>query len=167
MRGAERVEIGGIARAHGIRGEVVVHTHDPESEILGDVELIFVGGVARKILEARDTHKGWLVALEGVATRNDAEALRGQVVEVARDALALDAGDVLLDDLIGCRVVLPDGRPWGTIASVEIGPQDLLVIHDGDVERLLPLVDELVPHIDIANGVVTVDPPEGLPETKR
>jgi 16S rRNA processing protein RimM len=155
MRGAERVEIGGIARAHGIRGEVVVHTHDPESEILGDVELIFVGGVARKILEARDTHKGWLVALEGVATRNDA------------DALALDAGDVLLDDLIGCRVVLPDGRPWGTIASVEIGPQDLLVIHDGDVERLLPLVDELVPHIDIANGVVTVDPPEGLPETKR
>lgn len=167
MRGAERVEIGGIARAHGIRGEVVVYTHDPDSEILGDVETIFVGGVVRKIVEARDTQKGWLVALEGVATRNDAEALRGQVVEVARDALALDEGEVLLDDLIGCRVVLPDGRPWGTIASVEIGPQDLLVIHDGEVERLLPLVDALVPHIDIANGVVTVDPPEGLPETKR
>jgi 16S rRNA processing protein RimM len=167
MRGAERVEIGGIARAHGIRGEVVVHTHDPDSEVLGDVETIFVGGVVRKIVAARGTPKGWLVALEGVATRNDAEALRGQVVEVARDALALDPGEVLLDDLIGCRVVLPDGRPWGTIASIEIGPQDLLVIHDGEVERLLPLVDELVPDIDIANGVVTVDPPEGLPETKR
>lgn len=167
MRGAERVEIGGIARAHGIRGEVVVYTHDPDSEILGDVETIFVGGVVRKIASARNTQKGWLVALEGVVTRNDAEALRGQVVEVARDALQLDEGDVLLDDMIGCRVVLPDGRPWGTIASVEIGPQDLLVIHDGEIERLLPLVDELVTNIDIANGVVTVDPPEGLPETKR
>jgi 16S rRNA processing protein RimM len=167
LRGADRVEIGGIARAHGIRGEVVVYTHDPDSEILGDVETIFVGGVARKVLQARDTQKGWLVVLEGVVTRNDAEALRGQVVEVARDDLQLDEADILLDDMIGCRVVLPDGRPWGTIAAVEIGPQDLLVIHDGEIERLLPLVDELVTNIDVANGVVTVDPPEGLPETKR
>ncbi|HVK88182.1 MAG TPA: ribosome maturation factor RimM [Kofleriaceae bacterium] len=167
MGGADRIEIGGIARAHGIRGEVVVHTHDPDSEILGGVETIFVDGVARKVVGARGTQKGWLVALEGVVTRNDAEALRGQVVEVARADLDLQEGDILLDDLIGCQVVLPDGRPWGTIASIEIGHQDLLVIHDGDIERLLPLVDELVPNIDIANRIVTVDPPEGLPESKR
>lgn len=167
MRGSERIEIGGIARAHGIRGEVVVHTHDPDSEILGEIDSIFVGGVARKVLEARGTQKGWLVVLEGVQTRNDAEALRGQVVEVAREALQMEEGDILLDDMIGCKVVLVDGRPWGTIASVDIGYQDLLVIHDGAIERLLPFVDEFVKDIDIAAGVVTVDPPEGLPENKR
>ena len=167
MRGSDRIEIGGIARAHGIRGEVVVHTHDPDSEILGELESIFVGGVERKVLEARGTQKGWLVALEGVITRNDAEALRGQVVEVPRDAIEMEEGDVILDDMVGCKVVLVDGRPWGTIASVDVGIQDLLVIHDGDIERLLPLVDEFVKNIDIANGVVTVDPPEGLPESKR
>jgi 16S rRNA processing protein RimM len=166
MRGDPRLEIGGIARAHGIRGEVVVHTHDPESTILGEIEVVYVGGVPRKVLAARDTPKGWLVQLEGVVTRNDAEALRGQVVEVDRDAIELDEGDVLLDDLVGCRVVLPDGRPWGTIAAVDLGPQELLVIHDGEIERLLPLVDEFVTHIDVAGGVVTVDPPEGLPESK-
>ena len=166
MRGDPRLEIGGIARAHGIRGEVVIYTHDPESTILGEVEAVWVGGVEKKILDARSTPRGWLVQLEGVATRNDAEALRGQVVEVDRELLELSDGDVLLDDMVGCKVVLPDGRAWGTIASVELGPQDLLVIHDGEIERMLPLVDEFVKNVDIAAGVVTVDPPEGLPEDR-
>jgi 16S rRNA processing protein RimM len=165
---AERVEIGGIARAHGIRGEVVVVTHDPDSETLGTVDTIFVAGTPRRIARARATHRGWLVALEGVATRNDAEALRGQVVEVDRGALKLDDDDVLLHDLIGCAVKKPDGTPWGTVHAVESGDfQDLLVIYDGDVERLLPLVDAFVTAIDLDANVITVDPPEGLPESKR
>lgn len=166
MRGNPRIEIGGIARAHGIRGEVVVHTHDPDSTILGDVDTIWVDGVERKIVRARGTHHGWLIALEGVATRNDAELLKGRVVEVDRSAIEMAEGDVLLDDLIGCNVVLPDGRAWGTITAVELGVQDLLVIQDGEVERMLPLVDQFVTHIDVAAGVVTVDPPEGLPEDR-
>jgi 16S rRNA processing protein RimM len=168
MRGEARIEIGGVARAHGIRGEVVIVTHDPDSDTLGNVAAIWIGGVERKILEARDTQRGWLVALEGVATRNDAEALRGQPVEVDRAALALSEDDVLLDDLVDCEVRLPDGTPWGTIAEIMPGAhQDLLVIHDGEVERLLPLVDQFVTNIDLEAGVVTVDPPQDLPETRR
>jgi 16S rRNA processing protein RimM len=164
MRGDPRIEIGRIARAHGIRGEVVIVTHDPESDVLDGLPTIWVGGVQRQLAGVRGTHRGWLVQLEGIATRNDAETLRGQTVEVDREALALDEDDVLLDDLIGCQVKLVDGRPWGTIHSVESGMQDLLVIHDGELERLLPLVDEFVKAIDLEAGVVTVDPPDGLPE---
>ena len=171
MRGDARIEIGGIARAHGIRGEVVVHTHDPDSttlaQLAGTGGSIFVGGVERKVLVARDTpQRGWLVQLEGIVTRNDAEALQGKVVEVDREDLELDAGDVLLDDMVGCKVVLRDGTDWGVIAAIELGPQDLLVIHDGEIERLLPLVDQFVTDVDIAAGVVTVDPPPGLPESR-
>jgi 16S rRNA processing protein RimM len=167
MRGDPRIEIGRIARAHGIRGEVVIVTHDPESKLLGDLGAIWVGGVEKRMISARGTHRGWLVLFEGVATRNEAETLRGQAIEVDRLALDLDDDDILLDDLIGCRVVLPDGAPWGTIAEIQGGMQDLLVIHDGELERLLPLVDELVIGIDLDAGVVTVDPPEGLPAQKR
>ena len=163
-----RIEIGGVARAHGIRGEIVVITHDPESQTLASVDTVWLGGTPHKIAGARHTQRGWLVRLADVATRNEAEALRGQAVEVARDALDLGEGDILLADLIGCAVRLPDGRPWGTIAAVDAHPmQDLLVIHDGDVERLLPLVDVFVTDIDLDARVVTVEPPEGLPETKR
>jgi 16S rRNA processing protein RimM len=167
MRGDPRIEIGRITRAHGIRGEVVIVTHDPASELLGEIETLWIGGAERRLTGARNTHRGWLVQLEGVATRNDAEALRGQLVEVDRSVLELADDEILLADLVGCRVVRADGTAWGTIAAIESGMQDLLVIHDGDIERLLPLVDEFVTHIDLGSGVVTVDPPEGLPENKR
>jgi 16S rRNA processing protein RimM len=143
VRGDPRVEIGRIARAHGIRGEVVIATHDPGSDLLDRQSTLWIGGVAREVVQARSTPRGWLVQLADVATRNAAEALRGQVVEVDRAA------------------------PWGTIAAVESGMQDRLVIHDGDIERQLPLVDEFVTAIDVEAGVVTVDPPDGLPEHKR
>lgn len=167
MRGDPRIEIGGIARPHGIRGEVVVHTHDPDSDILGDVESIFIGDVAYKVTGARGTHRGWLVVLEGVTTRNDAELLQGKPVTIERDQLGLAEGDVLLDDMIGCTVVCVDGTPWGVVAAVEVGPQELLVIHDGELERLLPIVDQFVKSVDIAAGVITVDPPIGIPEHRR
>jgi len=167
MRGDPRIEIGWIAKAHGIRGEVVIVTHDPESELLDEQETVWVGGVQRRVAEARGTHRGWLVRFDGVATRNDAETLRGQRVEVDRDALALADDDILLSDLVGCQVRRVDGTPWGTISAIEGGMQDLLVIHDGELERLLPLVDEFVTAIDLDAGVVTVDPPDGLPEHKK
>jgi 16S rRNA processing protein RimM len=165
MRDDPRLEIGGVARAHGIRGEVVVVTHDPHSTIVGEVETLWVGGTAYRVLVARGTTRGWLVQLEGIDTRTIAEGLRGQVVEVERGSLELAEGEVVLADLVGCAVRLVDGRPWGTIVAVEGGMQDVLVIHDGEIERMLPLVDVFVINIDLAAAMVTVDPPEGLPES--
>jgi 16S rRNA processing protein RimM len=168
VKGDARIEIGGIARAHGIRGEVAIVTHDPDSTVLGQCGSVWIDDVERKILEARDTQRGWLVILEGVATRNDAEALRGKAVQVQREALELADGEVLLHDLVGCNVVLKDGTPWGTIFAVDAGDhQDLLVIHAGTIERLLPLVDQFIVNIDLEANVVVVDPPEGLPESTR
>jgi 16S rRNA processing protein RimM len=161
------IEIGGVARAHGIKGEVVIVTHDPDSATLGEIETIYVGGVLRKVAQARDTQRGWLVLFEGIATRTEAEGLRGQRVEVDRDALALGEDDVLLADLVGCAVRRVDGTAWGEVAAIDAGEmQDLLVIRDGDIERLLPMVDVFVKDIDLDARVVTVDPPEDLPESK-
>jgi 16S rRNA processing protein RimM len=167
MRGSERIEIGGIARAHGIKGEVVVMLHDPDSLVLERVEALWLNGARHGVDRARPGPHGWLVKLTGVDDRNRAETLRGIPVEVARDAIELDDDEVLLDDLVGCQVRRTDGAPWGEIVAIDIGPQDRLVIHDGDVERLLPMVDAFVIDVDLDAGVVTVDPPEGLPESPR
>ncbi|HEU0033607.1 MAG TPA: ribosome maturation factor RimM [Kofleriaceae bacterium] len=163
-----RIEIGGVARAHGIRGEIVIVTHDPDSDTLGRVQTIWIGGTERTITNVRDTQRGWLVALEGIATRNDAEALQGQPVEVDRSVLELSDEDVLLADLVGLEVRRADGTPWGKVAEIMVGEhQDVLVIHDGEIERLLPIVDQFVTGIDLEAGIVTVDPPEDLPEGRR
>ncbi|HYU16955.1 MAG TPA: hypothetical protein VEL05_12810, partial [Candidatus Acidoferrum sp.] len=72
--------------------------------------------------------------------------------------------DVLLTDLVGCRVELADGTIWGVVAAVEPGLQDRLVIHQGEVERQLPVADPFILEIDLDGRRVVVDPPEGLPE---
>lgn len=164
----DKLEIGGVARAHGIKGEVAIVTHDDDSTILGELEKIFLGDVPYVIVSARATpHKGWLVALEGVADRNAAELLKGKPVFVARTDIEIAEGDVILDDMIGCAVQKADGTPWGTIVGVDAGEmQDVLIIHDGEVERMLPLVDVFVTEIDVDGKLVTVDPPDGLPETR-
>ncbi len=162
--GDDRVEIGAVARAHGVRGELRVALHNPTSEALVDVEVLFVGGRELAVESARPTTGAWLVRLAGVEDRDQAEALRGQPVAVAREQLALEDDEVLLVDLIGCRAELRDGTPWGEIVAIEPGPQDRLIVRHGDVERQLPVVDEILLEVDLEAGRVVVDPPEGLPE---
>ncbi len=161
------VEVGYVARAHGVQGEVRVHTYDPASQCLLSVDRVGVGGEQFDVESARAVNAAILLRLAGVRDRSRAERLRGSAVHVAREALELDDDEVLLADLVGCRVELADGTAWGEVAAVELGPQDRLVVHHGELERLLPLVDAFVLSIDIAARLVIVEPPEDLPETSR
>jgi 16S rRNA processing protein RimM len=159
------VELGYVARAHGLHGEITVITHDPGSTTLDTTPAIWIAGRRWPIESVRDTQRGWLVVLAGVDNRTAAEALRGNPVWVSRDDIPLDDGEVLLADLVGCRAQLADGTPWGEIVAVEMsGPQYRLVVHHEGVERELPVVDALVPHVDLDARLVTVAPPEDLPE---
>ncbi len=160
------MEIGVVARAHGIRGEVRVHLHNPASTALDQADAMFVGEREYAIESARPVAGAYLVALAGIADRDAADALRGRPVSLPREALELDDGEVLLADLVGCRVELPDGRPWGVVSALELGAQDRLVIRDGEVERLLPMVDAFLVDIDVEAGRIVVDPPADLPEDK-
>lgn len=165
VREPDRVEIGAVARAHGIRGEVLVVTHDPASTVLEEVGDVWIAGRAYEVRGVRPVRQGFLVALGGVDDRNAAELLRGAAVEVTRDALDLGDDGVLLEDLIGLRVVRADGAPCGTVVGIDPGVQVRLVIHDQAVERLVPLVDALVTAIDVDAGTVTVAIDDDWPTT--
>jgi 16S rRNA processing protein RimM len=166
-READRVEIGVVARAHGIRGEIVAVPHDPASDTLAHAGELFVGARAYRVRGARPSNAGWLVALDGVVTRDDAEALRGAAIAVSRDQLDLADDEVLLADLVGCAVVDAGGAPRGVVAAIDLAGQTRLVIHDGELERLVPLVDVLVPSIDTDARVVTIDLPDDWPTSPK
>jgi len=162
----DRVEIGYVARAHGIRGELRVVMHDPGSTALDAATRVFVGQENFTVAKVRATNGAVLVTLKEVADRNRAEELKGRPVEVLRDELDLE-DEVLLADLVGCSVVLESGQAWGKVAGIDSGPgQDRLVIHHDGVERLLPAVDELILDVDLEAERIVVDPPEGLPEVE-
>ena len=166
MSADPRIDIAYVARAHGVRGEILAVPIVPGSETLGGLDWIWLGGRRYEIERARPVPDGYLVVLRGVSDRDVAHALRGQTLAIERDELDLDEDDVLLADLVGCRVVTADGVAWGEVVAIELGPQDRLVIHDleAKIARLLPVVDAFLADIDLEGRVITITPPEGFPE---
>ena len=155
-----------MARPHGVRGELRVVLDDPDSTVLYDVERVWIGGEERTVAGARATTGAVLVTIEGVDDRDAADRLKGQGVEVPREAVPLAEGEYLIADLIGCEIVDEAGAPLGRAVSLLRGGQDLLVIHDDarGVERILPVVPEFIRSVDRAARRVVVAPPEDLPE---
>ncbi len=162
-----RVKIGVVSRPHGVRGELRLHLYNSDSTAFDVVDGVFLAGTHYALESARMVKGAALIRLEGIADRNQAEALVGSELEVLRDELELDPEEVLLDDLVGCQLRLEDGSDWGRVAEVVVGVQDLLVVHMGDLERYLPLVDAFVLDIDLEKKTILVAPPEELPEWER
>jgi 16S rRNA processing protein RimM len=161
------VEVGYVARAHGIRGELRIVTHDPDSRALFQCERVHLGEEAFTVDAVRPTKGAVLVKLEEVGDRNRAEELKGRAVSVQRSDLDLQEDDVLLGDLIGCTVELDGGGSWGEVVDVQLGAQNRLVVVDGEDERLLPVVDAFIVETDLEGRRIVIDPPEGWPVTRR
>jgi 16S rRNA processing protein RimM len=163
--------VGRIARAHGIRGQVIVNpeTDFPDERFQPGAELFIQRGGAIETLtvtSARFHRERPIIGIAGVETMNDAETLAGQELRVPLDRLAaLPPGTFYRHDLIGCRVELPDGRPVGLVLDVEgTVTGSRLVVDGADGEVLIPLVAAICTDVDPAGKRIVVDPPEGLLE---
>lgn len=161
--------VGRVARAHGNKGQVIVN---PESDFVGDRfavghELIVEQGgrsTARRITAVRFHDGRPIIALEGVATMNDAEGLAGAELKMPASALgALPANTFYRHDLVGCEVNDTSGRRIGIVADVQ-GPSErsLLVIGSGRDEVMIPMVEGIVVNIDSMARQILVELPEGL-----
>ena len=159
------VEVGYVARAHGLRGELSLRTHDPHSTVYETVDEVFIGGRGYVVVSARPSGKTIIVSLRGVSDRNAAEALRGSAVSVPRDKLPVEEDEMLLSDLVGLEVIHQSGQRLGRVTAIEMGPQDRLVVRGDGVERLIPVVAPLVGDVDFEAGRILVDLPEDWPET--
>lgn len=154
------VKIGFVVRAHGVRGALRVRA---SSGALLEVERVHIGAREFAIQRARRDKEEFLVELEGVSTRDAAEALRGQPVAVAADALPpLASNEVYVRDLVGCAVFDLSGARLGEVVACEFtGAQELLTVA-GRREFQLPFVDGIVHEVDVAGRRIVCDPPAGL-----
>ena len=161
--------IGRVARAHGNRGEVIVNleTDFPGERFAAGQEVLVGAALERRRIVSARFHQGRpVIALEGVETMNDAEALAGAELKIpASDAAALPAGTFYRHDLVGCEVRDTEGRRIGKVTGVE-GTLDhsLLAVKTSRSDALIPLVAEICVSIDIAARVIVVRPPDGLIE---
>lgn len=161
--------VGRVARAHGNRGQVIVNleTDFPDERYrVGAVLLVGDGATPRAIREVRFHQRRPILALEGVETMNDAEALAGAELKVpARSLDPLPEGTFYHSDLIGCDVRDTAARLIGRVKSVE-GTMEMsrLVVDGTSGDVLIPLVAGICVTIDTGARRIVVDPPEGLLE---
>jgi 16S rRNA processing protein RimM len=154
----DRITLAGIAGAHGVRGEVRLKLFGEGPESLRAHDKLHVGGQLRRLLHIGGTAKSPTARFEGVADRNAAEALRGTLVEVDRDALPpLGEGEYYHADLLGLPCVDGQGTALGTVVAVEnFGAGDLLEIErDGGKRALIPFRPGIA---DLEDGRIVCDP---------
>jgi 16S rRNA processing protein RimM len=167
--------VGRIARAHGIRGQIVVNpeTDFPDERFRPGAQLFVQRGgeVDTLTVTSARFHGGRpIIGLSGVATASDAEALAGLELRVPADRLpALPRGTFYRHDLIGCRVETQKGEFVGVVQGVEgsVGASRLVLAGRDGGEVLIPLAAEICPVIDPAAKRIVVDPPPGLLEANR
>lgn len=160
--------VGVVVGIFGVRGELKIHPETDFPERFATTPAVYTGPeyVRRVVTGARLARNQVILQLDGVTDANAAEALRGLRLYVpSTEAVSLPADRYYLHDLIGLRAERPDGTPLGTIADVYTGPaNDLLAVRDArtGLEVLVPAVKEMVKRVDVAAGVVVLDPIPGL-----
>lgn len=169
MTDENRVQLGHISGAHGVRGEVKIRTYTERPEDISAYGPLSDKTGARQfeIVSLRVIKNGFVVArLKDVADRNAAEALHGIALYVPRDRLPEpDEDEWYYSDLIGLHAVTPDGDEIGMVVAIQdFGAGDLLEIRPSDSRKtqLVPFTSECVPKVDIDGGQVIVRMPEEI-----
>jgi 16S rRNA processing protein RimM len=156
-RGEGRIALAAVAGAHGIKGEVRLKLFTENVDRLGQQKIVFLAGVETRLLSVRMNGKAAVARIDGVNDRSAAEALRGKLIEVDRDALPpLEAGEYYHSDLIGLSAEDAQGRAIGTVTTIHnFGAGDLLEIADSDGKTsLIPFRDGIA---DLVDGRIICD----------
>jgi 16S rRNA processing protein RimM len=162
-RSPRAVVLGRVGAPFGLQGWVKVTSYtDPAMGIANYPRWTLVQGDRTRearVLAAKRAGQGVAVQLEGVDSRDGARALNGAEVQVDRSELP-DAGpkEHYLHDLIGLDAHNRDGVALGRVEEVmEMPAHPVLVLRDGKVERLVPLVRERLIAVDLEAGRMTLD----------
>lgn len=169
------VVIGEIAKPHGIRGEVKVYSYSEKPENFKHYKKIVlqepVAGRTDiyKVVKSREQGKLAILQLEGVASREAAEALQGSTVWLQKaDLPKLDSDEYYWHQLIGLQVCTESGRELGKVAGfVTTKAHDILVVTGAGHEYMIPLKGDIIRNIDEQGEKLLIAPPPGLLEANE
>jgi 16S rRNA processing protein RimM len=158
------VVVGVIAKSHGLRGEVVVHSRSDNPERWTPGSVIFLGERTLTIEQVRPLGVRLLVKFESIDDPSSAGTLRGEAVVPASWLPELPEGEYWPHELEGCLVVTEAGLVLGAIVDVIPNQaNDLWVAVDEEgTETLVPALRDVVSTVDIADKRVVVRDIPGL-----
>ena len=161
------LETGKIVGTHGIKGIVRVQGWCDSGEFLQQFKYIYTDPEGQNRLQVKSVQPHGnvvLMALKGVDSIEQAEALRNKVIYIARKDVKLDEGRYFVTDLIGCTVRDADTeKVLGKLTDVsETGANDVWHIENEGKEYLVPAIDEIIVSVDVNNGDIVIRPLKGI-----
>lgn len=152
-----------MVRPHGLRGELRVHTFNPEAPNLQDGAAIWIGPRKTSVTRARPDKGAWILELAGIDNRDTAESLRGALIEAPDSAIQREPDEHFVHELIGLRVETAGGDAVGRVTDVlQPGANDVYVVQTGKGEVLIPVISEVVRSIDTVSGLIIITPLAGM-----
>ncbi|MBI5062736.1 MAG: 16S rRNA processing protein RimM [Desulfatitalea sp.] len=169
----ELVQIGKIIGAHGIGGAVRVYSYAESPECFARHSALVLmdaqGNVQPCEIVWSQAHKQVVrLALEGITHREQAEAMKGWGVFIAKkDLPPLEADTYYWSDLIGMAVYTTEGECLGQVEQIiPTGANDVYVVKTPPghavEEILLPAIESVIIEIDVPGRRMQVQLPEGL-----
>lgn len=163
------VQVGHVSGAYGIVGGIRVTPYSTDADALLNVKTWWIDKPTLRPVTVRSAklHGGDVVAtLVGLRDRDEAEALKGAVVQVARSEFPqLEEDEYYWSDLIGLDAVNLQGEALGKVTDMmHNGAQSILRIApvpdptvEKAAERLVPFVDQFVKTVDLDKKLITLD----------
>jgi 16S rRNA processing protein RimM len=173
------IELGAISEAQGLQGQVKVRPHSSDPVALLSSKAVWLSLIPRRYtgasasleqaslmqykVKSAKMHSGNVVmALEGIADRDQALALKGARILVARDAFPKTETDSYYwVDLIACHAINLQGETLGEVLDItENGAHGVIAIGDAatkEMKYLVPFVKEVVQNVDLAKKTITLD----------
>ena len=156
--------VGRVLRPHGIRGELRVAAFHSSGVNLQPGRRVWIGERTFRIRRARRDRDAWLLALEGLTTRTEAESVRGALLEVPDEELQRDDEDsFFVFELVGLDVLTDEGERLGEVVDVlATGANDVFVVRHGERELLVPAIGDVVRQVDLEARRIVITPLPGL-----
>lgn len=150
-----------VVSAHGLLGEVKAEVLTDFPERFRHTVDVWLGTppAPYHIERARLSGRSVLLKLQGVGTRDQAESLRGALVQVPESqAVRLPRGQYFWHEIVGLTVRDRQGVPLGRVAEIlETGGNHVYVVRGERGEWLLPATREVIKRIDLGKGEILVE----------
>ena len=153
------IKAGEIVTTHGIRGEVKVLCWLDDPEMLCEFDRCRISGKEYMMEQVRVQKNCNLVKFQGVDTMEDAQQMRGKVVELFRDDI--DDEVIFADELKGVEVIA-DGKLIGKIVDVLDYPGNSVYVVKGTHEYMIPAVNQFILSTDLEANRMEVQLIEGM-----
>ena len=167
---SDRVVLGRIGKAHGLKGAFRLWPYAENTERFADLKTVTLTthskSMSVQVTRVRQGNGFVLIETEEFDSPEDVRPwVNGELEIDATERVTLPEGQYFHDQIIGLRVQTTDGRDMGEVVEIiENAASDVYVCRRDDQEFLIPAVAKFVTRIDIETGIMTIDPIPGLLE---